>query len=594
MQNKSSKPADKRETVKPGRSSPFQSISRTVARDTVSSSSRPVATMVTRVGRFAAKETLQEPPADSLTDREIQRGSGSTLTFGRLIGKGGMGRIYWGRMVDRSSGGEIMVDNQVAVKVISFEKNSRETGEERNDRIQSFFREVKLASRLKHDNIVRILAFGETEGKEPYFVMEFLRGESLEERIARKGRMAWDELRPLVLQTCDGLEAAHNYIDGETGLKLPIVHRDIKPANIFVTKDSRGRDMAKIVDFGLAKTVNPAGQESVQGNTVVGTPEYMSPEQIMNKAIDHRSDIYALGVLMYDLLSGEPPFPLGEGGVVRMWNRMLKEKPVPLREKGIDIPPELDGIISICLEKDPDKRFQSARELRKAIMESDGDVIDLDHLFPDESPPDTPLPSFVPELPERRASGDDLTRVYDSSKASGMARKGRMKKWIAAGSLLLATTIAGGTVGMVYHLSGESQGRVAEPRAPEKERKPADVAAEPVAASPAPVPIPADAAPDAAPEVVEHDITFRTNVSGASVIIEGEERCTTSRDGTCTISLTHGTEGVRVMLERSGFEDETVSVVPDEEQTRPVRMSRIQPREREPARRQTPRILSPD
>src|ERR1700683_5122635 len=258
-----------------------------------------------------------------------------------LLGAGGMGEVYRAR--------DARLNRIVAIKVLPA-MFSAGTG-----RLQPFMQEARSAAALNHPNILSIFDIGEESGS-PYIVSELLEGQTLRERI-RTGPLSSRKAIDYALQVARGLAAAH-----EKG----IVHRDLKPENLFLTHDDR----VKILDFGLAKLTRPeteadADAETVQVNTepgqVMGTVGYMSPEQVRGKAADHRSDLFAFGSILYEMLSGQRAFQ-GETPADTM-SAILKEEPAELSETARNVPPALERIVRHCLEKIPAHRFQSAGDL---------------------------------------------------------------------------------------------------------------------------------------------------------------------------------------------------------------------------------------
>ena len=258
-----------------------------------------------------------------------------------LIGAGGMGEVY------RARDGRL--DRIVAIKILptSYSVDA--------ERLQRFVQEARAAAALNHPNILSIFDIGE-EGRAPYIVSELLEGQTLRERI-RSGPLSSRKAIDYALQVARGLAAAHD---------RGIVHRDLKPENLFLTNDDR----VKILDFGLAKLTRPetgAGAEAptVQVNTepgqIMGTVGYMSPEQVRGKPADHRSDIFAFGSILYEMLSGQPAFR-GETSADTM-SAILKEEPAELSETARNVPPALERMVRHCLEKNPAQRFQSAGDL---------------------------------------------------------------------------------------------------------------------------------------------------------------------------------------------------------------------------------------
>src|SRR5208337_3322198 len=257
------------------------------------------------------------------------------------LGAGGMGEVY------RAHDGRL--DRTVAIKVLpaSFSAD--------RDRLQRFAQEARAAAALNHPNILSIFDIGEENGA-PYVVSELLEGDTLRDRL-RSGPIPIRKATDYALQVMRGLAAAH-----EKG----IVHRDLKPENLFLTDDGR----AKILDFGLAKLTLPATQtesgdaptiQATEPGLVMGTVGYMSPEQVKGKPADARSDIFAFGAILYEMISGKRAFH-GDSTAETM-SSILKDDPPELTETNRNVSPALERIVRHCLEKNPAERFQSARDV---------------------------------------------------------------------------------------------------------------------------------------------------------------------------------------------------------------------------------------
>src|SRR5947208_1263383 len=267
------------------------------------------------------------------------------------IGEGGMGEVYRAR--------DAKLGRDVAIKVLPAALS------ENADRLNRFEQEAQAAGALNHPNILSIYHIGTHEGA-PYIVSELLEGETLRERMAG-GALQQRKAIDYGLQIAKGLAAAH-----EKG----IVHRDIKPDNIFITDGGR----VKILDFGLAKLTSatdgtsqtevPTRKVNTDPGTVMGTMGYMSPEQLKGQHIDHRSDIFSFGAILYEMLSGKRAFR-GDSMAETM-SAILREDPPDLSETNKAISPALERVVRHCLEKNPAERFHSARDLAFAIESLSG------------------------------------------------------------------------------------------------------------------------------------------------------------------------------------------------------------------------------
>jgi serine/threonine protein kinase len=260
--------------------------------------------------------------------------------FGRYkilgsLGKGAMGMVYKGL--------DPAIDRPVALKTIRVDQIF-EPGEV-NELRERLDREAKAAGKLSHPNIVTIYDVGE-DGNVQYIAMEFLRGNTLESLI-RNG-LNWDykTISRVVMQVCDALEYAH-----ENG----IVHRDIKPANIMILEGNK----VKVMDFGIARLDKSASMTHT--GTALGTPNYISPEQLKGQMVDRRSDIFSLGVVFYEILTSQKPFK-GETISALIYS-ILHTEPTPPSEVNLDVPRIFDKIIAKALVKDPDLRFQKAGDI---------------------------------------------------------------------------------------------------------------------------------------------------------------------------------------------------------------------------------------
>jgi len=304
---------------------------------------------------FSAHASTAPPPSRSprgpversaVADPLIGRTVADRYRILELIGRGGMGVVY---RVEH-----VRIGKWLALKLL--------TGELTRDAVQvaRFKREALMASQLSHPNTVQVFDFGTSDGL-VYLAMEYLRGEDLGRIIRREGQLSSERAAKLVVQIASSLAEAH-----EKG----IVHRDLKPENILVVRGHSGEEIVKVLDFGLAKLrESPELSDVTTRGAIVGTPYYMSPEQIRSDPVDPRSDVYSLGALLYACLTGSPVFdaatPLG------VFTKHLLEPPIPPQQRRPDlhIPEGVGRIVMRTLEKDPNQRLPSVVELRRLLVD---------------------------------------------------------------------------------------------------------------------------------------------------------------------------------------------------------------------------------
>jgi hypothetical protein len=224
------------------------------------------------------------------------------------------------------------------------------------DSVSRFNREAANASGISHPNVAAIYDFGESDGL-LYLAMELVQGESLSALLARGPAFSESRAIDIALQVVDALGAAH---------ELGIVHRDLKPDNIMVSQSRDGRDVVKVVDFGIAKATKRGQQTVTRTGFIVGTPAYMSPEQILGDPVDGRSDLYSLGCILYEMLTGERAF-LDADGEVSLRQRLTQPPPQPSRVKH-GLSGHLNSLVTTAMARDPEQRFQSAAEVRDALI----------------------------------------------------------------------------------------------------------------------------------------------------------------------------------------------------------------------------------
>lgn len=273
----------------------------------------------------------------------------SQYEFLAEIGSGGMGVIYKAR--------HIALNQTVAIKMLHMNRIDEIS-------VRRFQQEAKAVSALDHPSIVRVRDFGVTEAGQPHMVLDFIEGHTLSKAIEKNAGLQVPEGLEIFIQACDALEHAH---------ARGVLHRDLKPSNMMLVTRLSGPPLVKIVDFGIAKIADPDYGDSVSNLTqtgeVFGSPLYMSPEQASGSKLDMRSDIYSFGCVMYETLTGAPPF-VGGSSIETIF-RQLNDKAPTLKEGslGREFPEQLEDIVAKCLEKKPEARFQSMADLKRSLID---------------------------------------------------------------------------------------------------------------------------------------------------------------------------------------------------------------------------------
>jgi len=285
-----------------------------------------------------------------------------------VLGKGAMGLVY--------DGLDPKLDRRVAIKTILTRTLDEATARHYSMR---FKREVRAVARLNHPNIVQVYDFG-NEGDLAYIVMEYIKGRELKDHFEAKQRFDLKTIFRLMIELLDALECAH-----EAG----VIHRDVKPANVMI--DAGGH--AKLTDFGVARFTEPDGEqlEATRAGTIIGTPSYMSPEQIQGQTLDRRTDIFSAGVLFYQLLTGQKPF---EGAQWALAKKIIQDDPA-WPSTLVQIPTAIDRVVARALAKAPEHRYQNARSFAaslRRILEGKPPE-DPDEVHP--SPSASPAPSTI-------------------------------------------------------------------------------------------------------------------------------------------------------------------------------------------------------
>ncbi len=347
-----------------------------------------------------------------------------------VIGVGGMGTVY--------AADHLKLGRRVAVKMLRDEYKGDEGLRAR------FTAEARAMAEIGHDHIVSVLDIGTAPNGSLYFVMEHLEGEDLADTLARETRLPWRRVRVIGVQLCVALAACH---------AKKIIHRDLKPSNCFMVARIDDSDYVKILDFGIAKVLagdgrrmtDPQGMHRVDSRRwqhtltgeVFGTMAYMSPEHFYGEPVDHRTDVYALGVILYEMLTGTTPLAADNLGNFAEELRYLDPIAPSKRAPNAGIPADVDYLVLRALAKKPEDRFQSMQELGKALVEAQKDV------------PATPLGSPPPPVTGGESGGATMVWSKPAAQvalAGLLAREQPRKVWLRRWVRDHRLWIAGGVV----------------------------------------------------------------------------------------------------------------------------------------------------
>jgi serine/threonine-protein kinase len=261
-----------------------------------------------------------------------------------ILGQGGMGIVVAARHIE--------LDQRVAIKCLLAHAQAVP------EIVERFTREARAAAKIHGEHVARVIDVGRFDDGTPFMVMEHLKGRDLADELANKGSLPVTEAVRYLLETCEALVQAH---------ALRIVHRDLKPSNLFLAEQPGRRAIVKVLDFGISKVIDPSGGALTKTASVMGTPYYMSPEQLLSsKSVDERSDIWALGIILYELLVGRPPFMAETAPEVVA--QVLQNAPAPITELRPDVPPGLAEVIARCMRSKVNERFANVAELAHALV----------------------------------------------------------------------------------------------------------------------------------------------------------------------------------------------------------------------------------
>ncbi|MEM6730664.1 MAG: serine/threonine-protein kinase [Myxococcota bacterium] len=305
------------------------------------------------------EQQLTELPVEH-TDPMVGRTLAGRYQIQSLVAAGGMGRVY--------AAEQQPLGRRVAVKVLTLHQNRFGTSNGFDSADPSarraagsrkrFLLEASSCAKLKHPNTVTLFDFGETEDDVSYIAMELLEGRTLRDAMNQAGPMPASRVIHITAQICASLREAHSH---------NVVHRDLKPGNVFLIQKDDDPDYVKVLDFGIVKAVESEQMDLTETGSTVGSPRYMAPEQILNKNVDGRADVYALGVLMFEMLTGRVPFECQTAMETMIAHLQVPAPTLSAARPDVDVPYVLEQIISRALSKEPDQRFASVGELYEAL-----------------------------------------------------------------------------------------------------------------------------------------------------------------------------------------------------------------------------------
>ncbi len=298
-------------------------------------------------GATAEKPTAKGP--DPLIGRVIN----DRFRIVATLARGGMGKVYRAEQAP--------LGREIALKVL----NPKYSGENDPEFHKRFFLEASTCSKLSHPNTVTIFDYGRTDDDVYYIAMELLEGRTLHRTLREDGALSAERAMHIARQVCRSLREAHG---------LGVIHRDLKPANIFLVQHGDESDFVKVLDFGLVKDLEDTGEDLTQTGLFMGSPKYMSPEQIRGEKVDGRADIYALGVILYEMLTGRVPFDRANSVNILMAHVHEAPPPLLVTNPDADVPPALEQIVARAMAKQPDDRFASMDELLAALKGTAGEA----------------------------------------------------------------------------------------------------------------------------------------------------------------------------------------------------------------------------
>jgi serine/threonine protein kinase len=474
-----------------------------------------------------------------------------------LIARGGMGKVY---QAEQSPLGRIC-----AIKVL----NPNYNGDADPEFHRRFFREASITSKITHPNSVTIFDYGKTDDEIFYMAMEYLEGQTLHQALRDGGVMAEERVGRIAQQICRALREAHG---------LGVIHRDLKPANIFLTRHGEDEDFVKILDFGLVKHIAERPEEQLtQTGLFMGSPKYMAPEQIQGAVVDARTDIYSLGIIMYEMLAGKVPFERATSVNILMAH--VGEPPPPMRavNPNLRCSPAFEELVMRCISKDPAERYSTMDDVLQAIKLAHGGSVTGQLAavgsgpYGQQSYPPPAVTSSQRSVPPPNvlSSGSHtpmpLLRADTNGDASSPYEQPRRSRgWIAVGVLVAAGL--GGLLGMAaFRMSTPASGPTSRPAARPDPAPSASVATAPSAA--ASEAASGTATATAAPSALPSAFTVRVTSEPSGIPVTDDHGAQLCAATPCELAFrgAEATKSHRVLLAKRGYFTQGVTLKPTDD-----------------------------
>jgi serine/threonine-protein kinase len=470
------------------------------------------------------------------------------------IARGGMGKVY---RAEQQPLGRL-----VALKVL----NPNYTGENDPEFHKRFFLEASIASKLTHPNTVTIFDYGKTDDEVFYIAMELLEGRTLHRALREEAPFGPERAMHIARQICRSLREAHG---------LGVIHRDLKPANIYLVQHGDENDFAKVLDFGLVKNLDDkGGEELTQTGLFMGSPKYMSPEQIRGERVDGRVDVYGLGVIMFEMLTGKVPFDRANSVNILMAHIQEDVPTMRIFNPEVHVPAPLEAVVRRCMAKDPAERYASMDQVLAALKQCSGisstmsgeyrlaDVMGPNGMTLDGANPSSSMMQITGGTPypgvASSTTPQGIAPLSAQTRLPAQARSGR-SRWLVASAIVVA--VAAGALGLSPSKSALPQ----QPKAAAKQSTPMAAPVQPqapVVAEPGPATDPANAVQPptaAAPAFTTVLVSLKSTPPGALVAVGEREYGPTPTQVEWTGSEAAMGREITFRFQRKGYRDLTVT-----------------------------------